>query len=132
MLGKYDDLAGSARSRDEPWVITHGEPKADNLLVTDDGLRLVDWDTALVAPAARDLWWVEAGSGEELARYTELTGRRVAHDDVTFYRLQWDLADIASYVGWFTAPHARTPDTEIGWTALSEALRLDRNWPQLL
>lgn len=122
LLRDYDRLSGVARARGPGWVVTHGEPKADNLLVTSSGLRLVDWDTALVAPAARDLWMVDAGSGAELALYTDLTGRRVTPDELTLYRLRWELSDIAAFVRWFALPHERTPDTEIGWRALSQAV----------
>jgi spectinomycin phosphotransferase len=124
LLETYDRWA-LTRTRGQPWVITHGEPKADNLLVTDTGPVLVDWDTALIAPAARDLWMIESGSGAELELYTELTGRTVGRDELSLYRLRWDLADIAAFVRDFRAPHARTADNEIGWQALQEALRLD-------
>lgn len=132
LLREYDRLADASRTRTVAWVITHGEPKADNLLVTDAGPVLIDWDTALVAPAARDLWMVDGGSVEVSSAYTELTGRRVSPDELTLYRLGWDLADIASYVQWFSAAHARTADTDVAWHALSGTLRLREGWPELL
>lgn len=132
LLREYDRLADVARNRDVPWVVTHGEPKPDNFLATDAGLMLLDWDTALVAPPARDLWMVDAGAGEECAYYADLTGYHIRPDELTLYRLAWDLADIASYVREFTAPHARTADSEIGWNALSQTLRLQGRWPELL
>lgn len=131
LLREYDRLANAARARSVPWVITHGEPKPDNFLTTRTGPMLVDWDTALVAPAARDLWMVDEGSGE-CAYYTELTGRRVSDDELRLYRLQWDLADIADYVRWFAAPHADTADSEIAWNALTLNLRVKERWPELL
>jgi hypothetical protein len=112
--------------------VTHGEPKPDNIMSTDAGPVLFDWDTALIAPAARDLWMVDGDSRAATATYTELTGRVVTSEQLLLYRLGWDLADIASYVGWFSAPHAQTADTEIAWEALSGALRLRELWPELL
>lgn len=132
LLTAYDRLAESARQRDVDWVITHGEPKADNFLATDAGPMLVDWDTALLAPAARDLWMLDGGSGTERALYAELTDRQVSDDDLTFYRLRWDLADIAAFVRLFAAPHTRTADTDIAWNALAGTLRLSEHWPELL
>lgn len=121
-LSDYDQLVDGLRSGGADWVITHGEPKSDNMLLTPAGLKLVDWDTALVAPAARDLWMIDGDSGAELSRYLDLTGRRITREELVVYRLQWELADIASFVCWLGGPHTRTPDTEIAWQALSEAL----------
>ena len=70
----------------------------------------VDWDTSLVAPLARDLWWLGTGAGE-LATYTQITGRDVVEVDLKVYRLPWDLTDIASYAGgsWRLTPVPPTP-----------------------
>jgi len=132
LLKRYDELADRVRTHAVPWVITHGEPKPDNFLATDAGPMLIDWDTTLVAPAARDLWMLDGPTDNNLARYTDLTGRTVGRDELTFYRLRWDLADIASFVAWFAAPHVRTADAEVAWTALMSTLRLQEHWPELL
>lgn len=132
LLGVYDRLADSLLAGSVPWVITHGEPKADNVLATDAGPVLLDWDTALLAPAARDLWMVARGFGEEeQAHYAQLTGRLVPDDDLGFYRLRWDLSDIADFTQWFAGPHTHTADSEIAWNALSQLLRPRDRWPEL-
>jgi spectinomycin phosphotransferase len=131
LLSEYDHRVDALRGRGEPWVVTHGETHAQNLLATADGPVLLDWDTALVAPAARDLWMVESGSGEELSRYAELTGRQVDPDDLATYRLWWDLCEVAEYVRWFRAPHTRTADTEIAWGGLAGTMRVRERWPEL-
>ncbi len=41
---------------------------------------------------------------------------------LVLYRLRWALDDVADFVAWFRAPHARTPDTEPAWRALSGTL----------
>lgn len=128
-LAWHDREAGRLRDERRHWVITHGEPHERNLLCGPRGLLLIDWDTALLAPAARDLWHVDEGEGEQAAHYTSLTGRRVAHEDLEFYRLRWDLLEVCSYVEWFTSAHAATPDGEVGWAALVEAFdRLERHF----
>ncbi|MGS0686294.1 phosphotransferase [Nakamurella sp. GG22] len=44
-----------------PRVPTHGDPNPDNILLTHDGIRLIDWDSAEIADPLRDLgpllWW---------------------------------------------------------------------------
>ena len=72
----------------ENLVITHGEPHPGNIIrVAADGavgagpaggaIMLIDWDTVALAPPERDLWMVATETGDELRRYTELTGRPV-------------------------------------------------------
>lgn len=111
-LARHDVRAATLRIDRSGWVITHGEPKPDNIMITDDGPMLIDWDTARIAPAARDLWMI--GSAAE---YQDLTGRQIGADQLDFYRHRWDLTDLAEFAGWFVRPHQATPDTEIGWRA---------------
>ena len=122
LLREHDRLADVVRRAGSDWVVTHGEVKPDNVMVTAAGLVLVDWDTALLAPAARDLWQVVSDDGCEPARYADLTGREVATAELAFYRLDWQLADIVDYVRWLGGPHQRSADTEIAWTALVASL----------
>jgi spectinomycin phosphotransferase len=79
---------------------------------------LIDWDTAGLAPAERDLWMVASESGDELRRYTELTGRPVDAAAFEFYRLRWALDDISCFLRDLRAPHRRTAGTEHAWQAL--------------
>ena len=121
-------MVADVRDRSSAWVVTHGEPKPDNLLATDTGPMLVDWDTTLVAPAARDLWMVDGLDDDLLAHYADRTGRVVRRDELRLYRLRWDLAEIAEYVRWFTAPHTRTADSEIAWGGLSGTIEQKDCW----
>ena len=41
--------------------MTHGEPHAGNVMRTDEGRLLVDWDTVALAPPERDLWMLVVG-----------------------------------------------------------------------
>ena len=52
------------RHASAPWVITHGEPHAGNVMRAADGHLLVDWDTVALAPPERDLWMVAGDDGE--------------------------------------------------------------------
>jgi spectinomycin phosphotransferase len=109
-LREYDRMASMIAADREEWVITHGEPKTDNILITSNGPVMIDWDTARLAPPMRDLWMT---GGHQ--RYTELSGRQVPAQQLDFYRLRWDLADLCSYGSWFCGPHQATPDTQLGW-----------------
>lgn len=111
-LHRHDAVASTLTADRSTWVVTHGELKADNTMVTAGGPVLVDWDTVRLAPPARDLWMT--GSVEE---YVSRTGREVPAEELDFYRLRWDLADLCSFAAWFTEPHERNPDTEVAWQA---------------
>jgi spectinomycin phosphotransferase len=105
----------------ENLVITHGEPHPGNVIrpPADSGIMLIDWDTVALAPPERDLWMVATETGDELRRYTELTGRRVDATALELYRLRWALDDLSCFVRDLRAPHCRTPGTEHAWQALN-------------
>ncbi len=122
LLSHYDRRADEAREQSGRVVLTHGEPHAGNLISTDGGWVLVDWDTALMAPPERDLWMVDSGDGGVVAAYREATGTDVLPSMLDLYRLRWDLADLALYVALFRAPHTVTADVEESWTNMNDCL----------
>jgi spectinomycin phosphotransferase len=114
-------------------VITHGEPHPGNVIrIAADGaglpaggasparggIMLIDWDTVALAPPERDLWMVATETGDELRRYTDLTGRPVDAIALELYRLRWALDDLSCFVRDLRAPHRRTPGTEHAWQSL--------------
>jgi hypothetical protein len=107
---RYDAMAATIGGQGDAWVITHGEPKPNNTMITASGPVLVDWDTVQLAPPARDVWMT--GSAE---RYTRATGRHVPPEQLDFYRLRWDLKDLCGTAKTFARPHRRTADTELSW-----------------
>jgi spectinomycin phosphotransferase len=120
-LADYDRLVTSVRARSDAWVVTHGEPHRGNVVRdSDGGVHLVDWDTTLLAPRERDLWWVLddelTGWDEYRAAAGEVTLRA---DAIDLYRRGWDLADIAIFAAQFRAPHERTEDTLVAFEGLS-------------
>ncbi|MEV4222572.1 phosphotransferase [Nonomuraea sp. NPDC049725] len=117
-LERFDRLAREVRG---PFVVTHGEPHPGNLLWRDGRPALVDWDTVGLAPPERDLW-LAAPEERDLARYEAATGRRPDPSALALYRLRWDLDDVCDFLDWFRAPHGRTPDTEVAWRGLEDAL----------
>ncbi len=113
---RYETLAAKAdRSR---MVLTHGEPHAGNTMLTPAGWRLIDWDTALVAPPERDLWHLE--SPEILATYEEATGVRPDPDLLEMYRIRWDLTDLAEVTHAFSRPHTGDANDKENWAILQD------------
>lgn len=119
---RYDALVDAVRSRPERFVLTHGEPHPANTVTTADGVVLVDWDTALIAPPERDLWDLVGEDASVAVEYAALTGVAVDPATVELYRLAWDLTEIAIYVSDFRRPHERTDDTAEAWTNLQHFL----------
>jgi hypothetical protein len=122
-LGRYDDLVDAARVDAPGLVLTHGEPHPGNTMRTHDGWRLIDWDTALLAPPERDLWDLDPGDSSVYAAYRTATGVSVRPDLLELYRLRWGLSEIAVYLARFCRPHGSTADDAESWTNLEEAVR---------
>ena len=121
-LAVFDDLAAQVAASSMP-VLTHGEPKPNNVIRHRGALLLIDWDTVGLAPPERDLWWILSGSGAEAARYAELTGHDVSQQALSLYRLRWDLDDIGLFLADFRAAHGQDKDTEAGWDGLVETVQ---------
>jgi spectinomycin phosphotransferase len=122
LRGALEEFDRLAERPGEP-VVTHGEPHPGNLLRAGGRLLLVDWDTVGMAVPERDLWLV-AETGDDLARYADATGHTPDHGLLRLHRLRWALDDVAEFVQWFRAPHARTPDAEVAWRGLQGTLEL--------
>jgi spectinomycin phosphotransferase len=111
LLALADRLAVEVAARSSNWVVTHGEPHAANVMRTEERLVLIDWDTVALAPPERDLWMVAGDTGDEVDIYADATGHRVDRVATNFFRIAWQLADIAVYINVFRSPHRRTDDT---------------------
>jgi aminoglycoside phosphotransferase (APT) family kinase protein len=126
LLTRYDELAAQARAQPDRAVLTHGEPHPGNLMRTDGGWLLIDWDMALVAQPERDLWTLDPGDGSALGRYAETTGVIPQPAMLEMYRRRWDIADIGMDLTRFRQPHASTADDEKTWRVLRTLVeRLD-------
>jgi aminoglycoside phosphotransferase (APT) family kinase protein len=119
-LALFDRLATDVAGRGGDWVVTHGEPHAANVLSTGDGHRLVDWDTVALAPPERDLWiLVGDSSDEEAVHYAAATGHQLDQAALDFFRLMWDLEDIAAFTALLRSPHAEHADTAKAYAGLT-------------
>ena len=122
LLALADRLAAGVAGRGAPWVVTHGEPHSANVMRTATGHVLVDWDTVALAPPERDLWMVV---GE-----TEHPG--VDREAVDFFRLTWDLKDLAERLNVLRSPHRRTDDTAWAFEGLTKLVAIRDQWAALL
>jgi hypothetical protein len=121
-LVRYDSLTRLALTEPDRMVLTHGEPHPGNTMRTADGWRLIDWETALVAPPERDLWHLEPGDGPITAAYAAATGTRPVPQLIELYRLRWELTDIAVEADRFRRPHTGSADDAAGWQILRDYL----------
>jgi aminoglycoside phosphotransferase (APT) family kinase protein len=132
LLAHFDHLVVDVCADRQRMVITHGEPHAANVVVDSTGPLLVDWESALVAPPERDLWVLDPGDGSVLAAYTEATGVALVEERLDYYRLWYDLFEIAGYIDLFRAGHADTADAAESWKNLVDFLQPARRWPALV
>jgi len=123
-LALFDRLSADVASRSRNWVVTHGEPHAANVLSTGDSHLLVDWDTVALAPPERDLWILSGdSSNQEAARYEAATGHSLDQSALDFFRLMWDLEDIAAFTAQLRSPHAEHEDTAKAYAGLTFLLQ---------
>jgi spectinomycin phosphotransferase len=132
MLAAADRLALEVATRSTKWVVTHGEPHAGNVMRTDGGHVLIDWDTVALGPPERDLWMVVSDSSTEATAYAAATGHQPDETVLEFFRLTWDLSDLASYLNVVRQPHRRDEDTELAYERVKVCLELVDRWTALL
>jgi Phosphotransferase enzyme family len=118
VLDRYDALVAAIRAEPARAVLTHGEPHRGNTMLTATGWRLIDWETALVAPPERDLWMLDPGDGSVVRAYELATGVELRPAALALYRLRWDIADIAVDLSRFRRPHTGTVDDAKSWGTL--------------
>jgi spectinomycin phosphotransferase len=131
LMAAFDGLAARVAARPDRMVVTHGEPGAHNVLRTPAGLVLVDWDSALLAAPERDLWDLSEHDPSILRAYSEASGGRVDEDALAFYRMFYDLFEIAGYVQLFRDDHGETADAAESWRNLQHFLQPAARWPDV-
>jgi spectinomycin phosphotransferase len=101
-----EQLAHILQAEKLPFTLCHADLHAGNVLLTDQELYIVDWDSPILAPKERDLMFAGAGlfghgrspANEELLFYQGY-GRptEINHTAVTYYRTERIMEDIAVY-----------------------------------
>jgi spectinomycin phosphotransferase len=130
----FDRLSAEVAARSRDWVVTHGEPHAANVISEGDRHALVDWDTVALAPPERDLWILDDGDDACAAGsiYTDATGYQPDQAALDFFRLGWDLADIAAFTNVLRSPHIEDADTAKAYAGLTICLATRDRWASLL
>jgi hypothetical protein len=108
LLALSDRLRADVATRSVDWVVTHGEPHAANVMRTGETYALVDWDTVALAPPERDLWMLVADDADDVDRAA-----------VDFFRITWDLADVAAFTSVLRSPHRKSKDTAKAYDGLT-------------
>jgi spectinomycin phosphotransferase len=133
LLTLADRLCADAQKRGGDWVVTHGEPHAANVMRTSESRLLVDWDTVALAPPERDLWMVlDGGRGDAADLYVRATGTQLNEAAFDFFRLTWDLKDLAEYLNVLRSPHQENDDTARQYQALRDCASIRERWTALL
>jgi spectinomycin phosphotransferase len=118
LLSLADRLAAEAEERGAGYVVTHGEPHAANVMRTYNRRVFVDWDTVALAPPERDLWMLVDDDQHDAA--------------LDFFRLTWDLKDIAEYLNVLRSPHEENEDTVRQHGALTNCAAIRDTWSSVL
>ena len=125
-LGRFDDLAVTCAESTPEWVVTHGEPHTANVLWTEHGPLLVDWESVALAPRERDLRTVLAGADGTgpASAYVAAGGctQLLDADTVELFERVWQLEEIGEYVGCFRRPHTGSSDDNRRWRDLMDEL----------
>jgi spectinomycin phosphotransferase len=132
LLALYDRLSRDVGRRSSDWVITHGEPHAVNVMRSDTSYLLVDWDTVALAPPERDLWMLVGGAGDDAASYRSATGHEPDPVAMDFFRLRWDLADLAAFIHVLRSPHGHDEDTVKAYDGLRKCVAIRDRWAATL
>ena len=112
-----DRLRAEVAAHGADWVVTHGEPHAGNVMRTPDGFVLVDWDTVALAPQERDLWMLGTS-----------TDRKVDDAAMDFFRLAWELGDLAAFTHELRIPHGENADTAKALRGIEYCLDAGADW----
>jgi spectinomycin phosphotransferase len=132
LIALADRFSADARARSGGWVVSHGEPHAANVLRTAGGQRLLDWDTVALGPPERDLWLVVSDESAAQEVYERASGRRLDETALDFFRLTWDLKDLAEYLNVLRAPHCENEDTLRHYRALTQVAAVREKWRSVL
>jgi spectinomycin phosphotransferase len=120
------------RQRDTRRVLCHSDPHLGNVLLGDDGVWLVDWDDAVLAPVERDLMFVLVGvlaepvTDEQQARFFEGYGAVTIDEQlIAYYRSMRALEDFAYFLVEATDP-GRSDEQRAEALRLAQGIRSPR------
>lgn len=95
VIDKHSSIANKYSQTKPRFVLTHGDITGLNLIKSNDGIKLVDWDGAMFAPAERDINFLLDNPHFSIEKYFELTHQNhFAPELKEYYGQDWALHDI--------------------------------------
>jgi hypothetical protein len=125
-LRRFRLLGAAVAGTPDRWVVTHGAPYGENLVRTDDGLRLLEWTNVALAPRERDLFDAlgEAEGDEPWFAYLAAGGRPdpLAPDTVELFALERHLRVVCANAVGLSRSHQDSEDDRRCFTDLEREL----------
>lgn len=95
LIEKHTSLGNKYQKKVIDFVLTHGDITGLNIIDTDEGLKLVDWEGAMLAPPERDLNFFSSNPHFSIKEYLKMTRRKTYDPELReYYGQQWSLSSI--------------------------------------
>lgn len=95
VIQQHTDLGQKYKKQKPDLVLTHGDVTGLNIIVNNDGIKLVDWDEAMFAPKERDLNFLYDNPYFSLEEYLQKAGKSNFDPDLKkYYGQKWALNSI--------------------------------------
>lgn len=97
---KLKGFQGKAKNSQKKFTITHGDPIPHNLILDQqNNIHLIDWETSMLAPAERDVWFYLENHGQEFIKaYKETNDLQLDINIIGFYFYNRNLEDLMDWV----------------------------------
>ncbi|MBS4204621.1 phosphotransferase [Lederbergia citrea] len=95
------NLASSFNSDQSEFVICHGDLWGGNLIPSQAGIRIIDWESVILAPMERELaGYVSQRPADFIAAYSEVVDRKIQPniDLLRFYAFQAQLRNLTNWM----------------------------------
>lgn len=95
LINDHTKLGNYYKSNKPIFVLTHGDITGRNIIMAKDGLKLVDWDGAMIAPPERDLNFLLDNPHFSVNKYLKKMGLKSYDPKLKeYYGQQWALGSI--------------------------------------
>ena len=110
-------------------VITHGEPHVGERAAGRGGSRPRRLGHRRARPRASAIsGWLAADKSDDLAAYTTATGHELDRRAVAFFRLTWDLKDVAENLSVLRSLHTENDDTLDAYEGVTACMPSREAW----
>ena len=95
LISRHNFLARKYEDITPDFVLTHGDITGLNIILSTDGIKLVDWDGAMFCPPERDINFLADNPHFDANRYLTLARRTHYYPELTeYYGQVWSLNSI--------------------------------------